>query len=117
MRLAEIWLTARETDRGLQAYKKAAEITGNPEITLKIAQVLLSHQRWRDATAMTQTVIKAGDRKQVAQAYLLQGIAFFELGEYNNALKSLAAIEMSDRQFPESQKWIGQIKSVLASLQ
>ncbi|MDZ7736923.1 MAG: hypothetical protein U5P41_13135 [Gammaproteobacteria bacterium] len=69
--LAESYHLARETDKAIEAYGEAANLTGDGELYFRQGQLLFNRQRWTLAQAALQKALELGTLKQRAQAQLL----------------------------------------------
>ena len=113
VRLAEVWLLAKEASRATQAYKKAYALSRNIDTALKYAQVLVNLQRWGDVLDLTGNVITTADKNKKAEVYMFQGIAYFESGNHDKSLISFKQIPETSDQYINAQKWRSHVESYM----
>ncbi len=117
LKLADIWLMAREVDKALRAYRKVSALRPNNDIDFKRAQLLMAEQRWGDVIQLTGQIIKRKPgTQQLARAYWLQGMAHFEDRDYQQALAAFRKIDSTSKYAVESRRWIEQINTVVSLL-
>ena len=88
-KMFEFWFQAREPQKAAASLKKAAQLTGDIELYLYLAQLQMEDRTWQ---AMYQTMQAACGKelpdKYVSRANLLLGVSQLKLGDEVNARRS-----------------------------
>ncbi len=85
--VADTWYAAEEMEKALAAYEKAGTAARTGEIDLRRGYILVDLERWPPAReALSAAISKGGlDERKTGEAYLLRGMAEFNLGNYDAA--------------------------------
>jgi tetratricopeptide (TPR) repeat protein len=85
--VADSWYGAEEMDFALAAYEKAGAAARDGEIDLRRGYILIDMEDWSPAKeALSAAITKGGlDERKTGEAYLLRGMAEFNLGNYDSA--------------------------------
>jgi tetratricopeptide (TPR) repeat protein len=85
--VADAWYAAEELERSLSAYEQAGRVAGDGDIDLRRGYILIDLERWPAAAdALTRALDKGGlSERKTGEAYLLRGMAQFNLGEFDRA--------------------------------
>jgi tetratricopeptide (TPR) repeat protein len=87
--LFEFWLRAREPERAQHALQRAAQLSGDPQLSLHLAQLQMEREEFQD---MQETLLAACARplpdQYVGRANLLLGISQFKLGDAAGARRA-----------------------------
>jgi len=73
--LANCWLAAREYDKAIKPLKRAADLSSNGELYLRLAQVYAQREDWPHTADTLHLAIDKGNLKNTGDALLLMGIA------------------------------------------
>ena len=85
--VAESWYSAEELEKSLVAFREAGTVAGDGDIDLRRGYILVDLEDWQEALeALNAAIDKGGlnDRRS-GEAYLLRGMAQFNLGNYDAA--------------------------------
>jgi len=85
--VADTWYAAEEMEKALVAYEKAGGAARTGEIDLRRGYILVDLERWTPAReALSSAISKGGlDERKTGEAYLLRGMAEFNLGNFDSA--------------------------------
>ena len=72
--LANSWLSAREWTKAIPPLKKAAEMSEDGGLFLRLGQTYMQEEDWKNAEKYIRYAIKKGDLKNPGRAWLLLGI-------------------------------------------
>lgn len=86
--LADSWLQARERDKALEPMAKAAELAGDGNLYVRLAQLHLGEEQWSAARAALQKALQKGKLRNTGQAHLLLGIAWASERNWDAAERS-----------------------------
>ena len=81
------WYAAEEYEEALAAFENAGKVADVGKIDLRRAYILIDMERWEEATAALRAAIDKGGLpdRQTGEAYLMLGMAEFNLGNYDGA--------------------------------
>lgn len=91
--LAQSWQLAKEIDKAVPAMMAASELANDGELDAQLAQILLNADRNKEAIAAAERALEKGNLSKPGTTYLVLGMAYYNLGEYNTALNQLAEAE------------------------
>ena len=111
--LANAWLSAREWNKAIPPLKKAAEMSEDGELFLRLGQTFMQEENWKEAEENIKYAIKKGDLDNPGRAWLLLGITRNKKGiKYENsalfAFKRSSCYEYMDS---DSIRWVKVIES------
>lgn len=84
-RLADCWIQARDFDEAIPPLERAAEMSDNGELYVRLGQVQVQREEWSDAVAALQNGIEKGGLEDEGQAQVLMGIALFNQKKLQDA--------------------------------
>lgn len=88
--LSQAWIQSQESEKSLGPLKKAADLTKDGELDVRLGQAYINLNRYEEAIDALKTGIKKGKIKRLDQAYVMLGMAEFELKNFSSAIKSFA---------------------------
>ncbi len=109
---ADAWYAAEEMEKSLSAYEKAGQASENGEIDLRRAYILVDMERWDEAAQAANSALEKGgfsDRK-TGDAYVLQGMSEFNLGNYNKASTAWGRASKYPRAKKSAQQWMNHMR-------
>jgi tetratricopeptide (TPR) repeat protein len=86
--LATAWALARERDQAIRSYRLAAQTSTDADIDLSLAQLYLEDERWSEAAQALETALEKPGLKAPGTAWLLLGIARYELDATGPAVEA-----------------------------
>lgn len=86
-RTADAWYAAAELEQALAGYEQAGAVAADGAIDLRRGYILLDLERWPQARDAVDAALRKGglDERQTGEAYLLRGMAEFNLDQFDNA--------------------------------
>lgn len=109
---ADAWYAAEEMEKSLLAYEKAGRASEDGEIDLRRAYILVDMERWDEAAEAVNSAIEKGgfsDRK-TGDAYVLQGMSEFNLGNYSKASTAWGRASKYPRAKKSAQQWMNHMR-------
>lgn len=85
--LSNSWIMAREYDQAVEPLTRAAELSENGGIYLRLAEVHIQRERWEEATEALTLALDKGDLPAHGQAELLMGISYYSRKLPGKAMK------------------------------
>ena len=85
--VADAWYAAEELENSLLAYEEAGKAASNGIIDLRRGYILIDLERWQSALEALNLALEKGglDDRRAGEAYLLRGMAQFNLGSFDSA--------------------------------
>ncbi len=110
--VADGWFAAEEMEKALVAYEKAGEAADDGEIDLRRAYILVDMERWSEATAAIQAALDKGgfNERKTGDAYVLQGMSEFNLGNYNKASTAWGRASKYPKAKKSAQQWMNHMR-------
>jgi tetratricopeptide (TPR) repeat protein len=96
-KLADAWIQARDFDEAIPPLTRAAELSKNGDLFMRLGQVQIQRKQWPEAADALQEALKKGDLEDTGQTNLLMGIALFNLERLDDALKYFQRATRSDK--------------------
>jgi Flp pilus assembly protein TadD len=75
--LGNSWIAAREYEKAIVPLQKAAEMADDGRLFLRLGQVRVQRENWKEATGLIQRAIEKGGLEDEGKAHLLLGISYF----------------------------------------
>jgi tetratricopeptide (TPR) repeat protein len=104
--LANSLLHAREYDKALEPLSKAAEMSEDGDLYIRLAQVHLEIENWKDARTALEAAIDKGDLREESRAQLLLGISNFNEKRYKSARRAFNLALKGDNTADSARKWL-----------
>jgi len=111
--LADSWLTAKEFDRALPPLVRAAKLSEEGDLSLRLGHVYLQRDDFKNAATALRNALRKGGLAKPSSAELLLGITLFQLGESQeseNAFKRAANHESTRK---SAQEWLTHLRRSL----
>jgi tetratricopeptide (TPR) repeat protein len=85
--VADTWYAAEELEKSLDAYAEAGKAAIDGTIDLRRGFILVDLERWPAALESLNLALQKGglDERKTGEAYLLRGMAQFNLGNFESA--------------------------------
>ncbi|MDH5257856.1 MAG: hypothetical protein OEX07_07600, partial [Gammaproteobacteria bacterium] len=109
--LARSWRQARELEKAASSYATLASLEKNGEAYYQQAQVYLEMREWKLATTALENALDKGLDQDKGRAYLLLGVAQYELNQLDSAKRSLKFASNNEEVKKQAQQWLQQVKS------
>jgi len=103
--LSESLLQARELESATSYLHKAAKLSNDPELFLKLANIQASLENWPEVINVLEPV-DISSLKNAGKAYLLKGIAYYEQNNNNEAIKAFKNASLDKKTQNNAQQWL-----------
>lgn len=110
-KLADAWVQARDFDEAIPPLTRAAELSKNGDLFMRLGQVQIQRKQWSEAIDALKEALKKGDLKDTGQTNLLMGIALFNLNRYDDALEYFRRASRSEKQGEMASDYIKLIRA------
>lgn len=114
-KLADAWIQAREFDEAIPPLERAAELSDNGDLYVRLGQVHVQREDWPSATTALRNALDKGDLDDEANAQLMMGIALFEQEQPQEAREWFQRVSRSDEVGDTARDWIALIDSRAAA--
>jgi tetratricopeptide (TPR) repeat protein len=109
--LANGLIAAREYDRSLTPLEKAAELSDDGNLFVRLGQVHLQREEWRQAAEQLREAIEKGGLKNPGNAQLLLGIAYYNDRRVGQARSSFVRASQHDSTREKAERWITHLEN------
>ena len=110
--VATAWLQSRNLEKAAPALRSAAELAKDGELYVRLAQLELERERWKQAISASEKALKKGGIDNRGQVHLLIGIAQVRSGDEGRARQ---AFERASKERSSRKSALGWIKFLAAS--
>ena len=109
---ADSWYAAEEMEKALVAYEKAGQESGDGEIDLRRAYILVDMERWDEASVAVAAALEKGgfNERKTGEAYVIQGVSEFNLGNYNKASTAWGRASKYPKSKNPAQQWMNHMR-------
>ncbi|MGH7802788.1 MAG: tetratricopeptide repeat protein, partial [Candidatus Binatia bacterium] len=83
--LANCWVAAREFEKSIDPLRKAANLSDDGELFLRLAEVYVQKEDWGNASEATRQALAKGKIKNAGNAQVLMGIAAYNQKKVDEA--------------------------------
>ena len=108
--LATAWALARERDQAIRSYRLAAQASTSADVDFTLAQLYLEDERWTEATRALETALAKSGLKTPGTAWLLLGIARYELGSVDAARDAFTKASGFTRSRKSAHQWLSHLE-------
>lgn len=109
--LSDAWLQAKEFARARDALDQAARLAADPEIDLRRAQLAAQEEDWKLVLEATSVALTSGRLRRPGQAHLLVGVASYNLGDLDAAMRAFETAAQYHYTRQDAQQWISFLTS------
>ena len=114
-KLGNCWIAARDYDEAITPLGRAAEMSENGDLYVRIAEVQVQREDWRGATDALRRALDKGGLKDPGDAELLMGIAFFHQNQLTEARSWFQRAAGRAESKGQAEGWIRHVDSRLES--
>jgi tetratricopeptide (TPR) repeat protein len=104
--LANAWVAAREYERAVPPLREAAQRSADGNLSVRLAQVYLQNEQWKEATEALQRALQKGGLKNPGNAELLLGISYYNDARVEQARSSFARARQYDSTRDAAEQWM-----------
>jgi len=114
-KLADSWIAAREYNKAMVPLQKAAELSPNGDLFVRLGQVYVQRQDWGPASNAFQKAIDKGGLKDLGSTQLLMGITLYSQKQPKEARVWFQKASQHDKVKKQADSWIAHIDNELSS--
>ncbi|MCC2618068.1 tetratricopeptide repeat protein [Aestuariibacter halophilus] len=103
--LANSWQAAKEKTQAITTLRAAAQLSDDGELDAQLAQLYLNQDAHSEAIDAGLRALEKGGLRNPGITHLVLGMAYFNQGDYVDALDQLASAESFERSKAMAQQW------------
>ncbi|MGB3622132.1 tetratricopeptide repeat protein [Ketobacter sp. MCCC 1A13808] len=107
--LSYAWSTAQEAKKALPILAKAAETSQSGEIDIQLGSTYYQLDEWNKSVTYLRKGIKKGDVKRKDNAYMLLGMALFNLNQFEDAQYAFKEAAKSKDSKASATQWLNYV--------
>jgi len=111
--LSQAWYTAREDEKAIPPLKQAAELSGDGELYVRLAQAYINLEQWNDAAQAIQEGLRLGGISREDTANIMLGMSLFNQNKLSLARRAFESASRDDRSRRTAQQWLQYVDSEL----
>ena len=109
--LSQAWLQAQESEKSLPPLIRAAKLSKDGELDMRIAQAYINLYRYEEAVEALNTAFKKGGLKRADQANIMLGLALFEIQRFDASIAAFTEASKDKRSRKAAETWLGYVNS------
>lgn len=109
--LSQAWIQSQESEKSIAPLKKAAGLSKDGELDVRLASAYFNLDRYKEAVAALNRGIKKGKLKRADVAYIHLGMALFELKRFNSSMKAFTEAAKDKRSRKSASQWRKYVES------
>ncbi|MBL4910936.1 MAG: hypothetical protein JKX78_13095 [Alteromonadaceae bacterium] len=103
--LAQSYLAAKEPAKAIPVLQQVSKIVDTGKFDAQLAQTYLNMEQWQQAIKFAEKAIQRGGFGQLGTTYLVQGMAHFNLQQFEPALTAFTHAEKINNSKKMAQQW------------
>ncbi|NIN36002.1 MAG: tetratricopeptide repeat protein [Gammaproteobacteria bacterium] len=107
--LANSWIRSNEDDKALQVLNDIAQMSGDPDVYLRIGQIYFKQHRWDKAQSALEDANNIDDNNKNARANLLLGIAAYHNDKVVISNKALNKASTNQSTKQQAEWWLAKL--------
>lgn len=108
--LANAWIFAREYDQALEPLQRAAKLSDDGDLYVRLAQVHMEREDWRLAVDALSAGLAKGSLRDAGHAQLLLGIANYNGKRVNAARQAFGRARRYEKVSQSARQWLKHIE-------
>jgi len=113
--LANSWIHAREYARSEAPLAKAAQLSDDGDLYLRLGEVYVEGERWKEAQQALEKAVSKGELSDPGQAHLLLGIAQFQHQQLDASRRSFTRATQHENSRRAARQWLRYLDQAGAS--
>ena len=107
--LGNSWIAAREFGKSLEPLRRAAMLSEDGKLYLRLAQVHVQREQWKEAAQLLQKALEKGGLEDLGRAHLLLGISYYSDDRPGRARSAFVRARAHDSSRIEANAWLEHI--------
>ena len=109
--LSQAWYQAREDQKAIPPLERAAELSKDGELYVRLAQAHINLENWRDAADAIREALRLGGLNRSDQANIMLGMALFNQKRLEQARRAFEVAQRDNRSRHAAEQWIAYVDS------
>lgn len=109
--ISQAWYQAREDEKAIPPLERAAAMTNDAELYVRLAQANLNLEHWGEAAAAVQKALQLGGLKRNDTANIMLGMALFNQKQLEQARRAFERAASDSRSQRAATQWIAYVDS------
>ena len=109
--LSQAWYQAREDQKAIPPLERAAKLSDDGSLYVRLGQAHINLEQWAEATAALQKGIKLGGLKRNDTANIMLGMALFNQKRLEQARRAFSKAASDNRSKRAATQWIAYVDS------
>jgi len=109
--LSQAWYQAREDQKAIPPLERAAKLTNDGSLYVRLGQAHINLEQWAEASAALQKGLKLGGLKRNDQANIMLGMALFNQKRLEQARRAFTKAASDNRSKRAATQWIAYVDS------
>jgi tetratricopeptide (TPR) repeat protein len=109
--LSQAWYQAREDQKAIPPLERAAKLSDDGTLYVRLGQAHINLEQWSEATAALQKALKLGGLKRNDQANIMLGMALFNQKRLEQARRAFTRAVSDNRSKRAATQWIAYVDS------
>jgi len=109
--LSQAWYQAREYDKAVTPLERAAKVSDDGELYVRLAQSYINLERWREAADAVSQGLRKGRVKRLDIANLMLGMALFNQRKMDAARRAFITAGKDPRSAKSARQWLSYVSS------
>jgi len=107
--LGNSWIAARDYEESIEPLQRAADLAEDGRLYLRLGQVRVQREDWKEATALIQKALEKGGLKDSGKAQLLLGISYYSDDRRESARTAFRRAQKHESTRTEAKAWLEHI--------
>ena len=109
--LSQAWYQAREDQKAIPPLERAAKLSDDGELYVRLGQAHINLEHWSDAATAIQQGLKLGGLKRIDTANIMLGMALFNMKRLEQARRAFSIAAGDNRSKRAATQWIAYVDS------
>ncbi len=109
--MSQAWYQSREDEKSIPPLKRAAELSKEGDLYIRLAQANINLENWGAAAAAVQEGLRLGDLKRPDTANIMLGMALFNQKRLEQARRAFERAQTDNRSRRTATQWIAYVDS------
>jgi tetratricopeptide (TPR) repeat protein len=109
--LSQAWYQAREDEKAIPPLERAAKLSEDGELYIRLAQAHLNLENWSEAATAVEQGLKLGGLKRTDTANIMLGMALFNQKRLEQARRAFERAATDSRSRHAANQWIAYVDS------
>jgi tetratricopeptide (TPR) repeat protein len=109
--ISQAWYQSREDEKAIPPLERAASLTNDGELYIRLAQAHMNLEHWGEAAQAVQKALQVGGLKRNDTANVMLGMALFNQKQLEQARKAFERAASDSRSQRAATQWIAYVDS------